>query len=106
MGGSQQPQDQPQDAEQWQGGQGQEQWGAPEWHGWGWNESWYSGKGGKGGMGGLGKGGKGGMGGMGGMGSPGGKGGAASTGDPWAGYQPAEVLRAAANILEGSWGRS
>ena len=78
--------------ERWQGSQSQG--GAPEWHGWGWNESWYSSKGG------MGKGGKGGM------GASGGKGGAASSGDPWAGYNQAEVLRAAANILEGTWGRS
>ena len=78
--------------ERWQGSQCQG-W-APEWHGWGWNESWYSSKGG------MGKGGKGGMGGS------GGKGGAASSGDPWAGYNQAEVLRAAASIIEGTWGRS
>ena len=81
------------DVERWQGSQGQGG-AAPEWHGWGWNESWYSNKGG------MGKGGKGSMGGS------GGKGGAASSGDPWAGYNQAEVLRAAANILESSWGRS
>ena len=86
--------------ERWQGSQCQAKaagW-APEWHGWGWNESWYSSKGV------MGKGGKGGMGG--GMGGSGGKGGAVGSGDPWAGYNQAEVLRAAANILDGTWGRS